>query len=82
MRPHEESPVSFRCTAVFVRITLAPPHHCLPAKNAGEAAVVEGLDVISVESLSQAVAFFAGEIDIVEMTHVILRPIATERARR
>ena len=36
----------------------------LPAENAGEAAVVEGLDVIPVESLAQAVAFFAGEIDI------------------
>jgi len=36
----------------------------LPAENAGEAAVVEGLDVIPVQSLSQAVAFFAGEIDI------------------
>jgi magnesium chelatase family protein len=36
----------------------------LPAENAGEAAVVEGLDVIPVASLSQAVAFFAGEIDI------------------
>ncbi|PAY17829.1 magnesium chelatase [Rhodopirellula sp. SM50] len=36
----------------------------LPAENAGEAAVVEGLEVIPVESLSQAVAFFAGEIDI------------------
>jgi magnesium chelatase family protein len=36
----------------------------LPAENAGEAAVVEGLDVIPVESLSQAVGFFAGEIDI------------------
>ena len=36
----------------------------LPAENAAEAAVVEGLDVIPVESLSQAVAFFAGEIEI------------------
>lgn len=36
----------------------------LPAENAGEAAVVEGLDVIPVESLSQAVAFFSGEIDL------------------
>ncbi len=36
----------------------------LPAENAGEAAVVEGLDVIPVRSLSQAVAFFAGEVDI------------------
>ena len=36
----------------------------LPAENAGEAAVVEGLEVIPVESLSQAVGFFSGEIDI------------------
>ncbi|MEM6472531.1 MAG: YifB family Mg chelatase-like AAA ATPase [Planctomycetota bacterium] len=36
----------------------------LPAENASEAAVVEGLDVIPVESLSQAVAFFAGELEI------------------
>ncbi|MDM4013805.1 YifB family Mg chelatase-like AAA ATPase [Roseiconus lacunae] len=36
----------------------------LPAANAAEAAVVEGLDVIPVESLAQAVAFFAGEIDL------------------
>ncbi|MCO8125377.1 YifB family Mg chelatase-like AAA ATPase [Stieleria sp. TO1_6] len=36
----------------------------LPAENAAEAAVVEDLDVIPVESLAQAVAFFAGEIEI------------------
>ncbi len=36
----------------------------VPAENAGEAAVVEGLEVIPVESLSQAVAFFAGEVDV------------------
>ncbi|QEG01096.1 Competence protein ComM [Stieleria maiorica] len=36
----------------------------LPAENASEAAVVEGLEVIPVESLGQAVAFFAGEVDI------------------
>ncbi|MEO1616004.1 MAG: YifB family Mg chelatase-like AAA ATPase [Planctomycetota bacterium] len=36
----------------------------LPAENAGEAAVVEGLDVIPVESLAQAVAFFSEELDI------------------
>jgi magnesium chelatase family protein len=36
----------------------------VPAENAGEAAVVEGLEVIPVESLTQAVAFFAGEIDL------------------
>ncbi|KAA5546855.1 YifB family Mg chelatase-like AAA ATPase [Roseiconus nitratireducens] len=36
----------------------------VPAENAGEAAVVEGLEVIPVESLAQAVAFFAEEIEI------------------
>ena len=36
----------------------------VPAENASEAAVVEGIEVIPVESLAQAVAFFAGEIDI------------------
>ena len=36
----------------------------LPAASAAEAAVVEGLEVIPVESLAQAVAFFSGELDI------------------
>lgn len=36
----------------------------VPAENASEAAVVEGLEVIPVESLAQAVAFFGDEIDI------------------
>jgi magnesium chelatase family protein len=36
----------------------------VPAESAGEAAVVEEIEVIPVESLAQAVAFFAGEIDI------------------
>jgi magnesium chelatase family protein len=36
----------------------------VPAANAGEAAVVQGLEVIAVESLAQAVAFFGGEIDL------------------
>ena len=36
----------------------------VPAENAAEAAVVEDLEVIPVRSLAQAVAFFAGEIDI------------------
>ncbi len=36
----------------------------VPAENAGEAAVVEGLDVIPVGTLAQAVAFFSGAIDI------------------
>lgn len=36
----------------------------VPATSAQEAAVVEGIDVIPVASLSQAVAFFAGDVDI------------------
>lgn len=36
----------------------------VPFENADEAAVVEGLDVIPVSSLAQAVAFFAGELVI------------------
>ena len=36
----------------------------LPAESAGEAAVVEGIEVIPVESLAQAVAFFAGQVEI------------------
>lgn len=35
-----------------------------PSQNAPEAAVVRGLDVIPVDSLAQAVAFFRGELDI------------------
>ncbi len=36
----------------------------VPQENAAEAAVVEGLDVIAVNSLAQAVAFLSGEIEI------------------
>jgi len=36
----------------------------VPTDNASEAAVVEGLEVIPVGSLAQAVSFFAGEIEI------------------
>ena len=36
----------------------------VPHENADEAAVVEGLDVIAVSSLSEAVGFFAGELEI------------------
>ncbi len=36
----------------------------VPRENASEAAVVEGIDVIAVDSLAQAVAFFAGEVDL------------------
>lgn len=35
-----------------------------PSQNAPEAAVVRGLDVIPVDSLAQAVAFFSGQLDI------------------
>jgi magnesium chelatase family protein len=36
----------------------------VPSASAAEAAVVEQLDIIAVSSLSQAVAFFTGQIDI------------------
>ncbi len=36
----------------------------VPTANAGEAAVVEGLEVIAVDSLTQAVGFFAGAVDL------------------
>lgn len=36
----------------------------VPSESAGEAAVVEEIEVIPVNSLSQAVGFFAGELDI------------------
>lgn len=36
----------------------------VPSANAAEAAVVENLDVIAVDSLAQAAAFFSGQIDI------------------
>ncbi len=36
----------------------------VPRENAGEAAVVEEIDVVAVDSLAQAVGFFTGEIDI------------------
>ncbi len=36
----------------------------VPRQNAVEAAVVEGIDVIAVDSLTQAVGFFTGQIDI------------------
>ncbi len=36
----------------------------VPRQNAPEAAVIEGLEVIAVDSLAQAVGFFAGVIDI------------------
>src|SRR3954452_20622752 len=36
----------------------------VPSANASEAAVVEGLDVISVDSLAQTIAYLTGELDI------------------
>ncbi len=36
----------------------------VPRSSAAESAVVEGLEVIAVDSLTQAVAFFSGQIDI------------------
>ncbi len=36
----------------------------VPSQSAAEAAVVEGIDVIPVSSLAQAVAFFTGQIEI------------------
>jgi magnesium chelatase family protein len=36
----------------------------VPSANAAEAAVVDGIDVIPVDSLAQSVAFFAGELEI------------------
>lgn len=36
----------------------------LPSANAAEAAVVEGIDVVPVDSLTQAVGFFNGAVDI------------------
>jgi len=36
----------------------------VPAESAAEAAVVEGIEIVAVDSLAQAVAFLAGEIEI------------------
>lgn len=36
----------------------------LPRENAREAAVVEGIDIIAVDSLAQAVGFYMGQIDV------------------
>jgi magnesium chelatase family protein len=48
-----------------------------PSANAAEAAVVEGVEVIAVDSLSQTIAFLAGEIDI-EPTPSRLRELFQE----
>ena len=45
----------------------------VPVANASEAAVVKGLQVIPVHSLSQAIAFFAGELEVA--------PLACELAK-
>lgn len=52
----------------------------VPGESAAEAAVVEDIEVIAVSSLSQAVAFFAGEIDI-EPTPTRLDDLFRELAR-
>src|SRR4029079_3827541 len=36
----------------------------VPRANASEAAIVEGVDIIAVDSLAQTVPFLAGELDI------------------
>ncbi|MEQ1905386.1 MAG: YifB family Mg chelatase-like AAA ATPase [Pirellulaceae bacterium] len=52
----------------------------VPRENAGEAAVVLDLEVIAVESLTQAVGFFIGELEI-EPTPSRLQEIFEEFAR-
>jgi magnesium chelatase family protein len=54
--------VSAESTDRIVRPTLRGI--IVPSANAGEAAVVENLDVIAVDSLAQTVAFLTGELDI------------------
>ncbi len=51
----------------------------VPAANAAEAAVVEGLDVIPVGSLAEAVGFFSGELDI-EPASIDLEEVFLKRA--
>lgn len=48
----------------------------LPRENAREAAVVEGVDVIPVDSLSQAAGFFAGQLDIDPQPCVVANLVA------
>ncbi len=52
----------------------------VPRENASEAAVVQGLDVIAVESLTQAVGFFVGDLEI-EPTPSRLQEIFEEHSR-
>ncbi len=49
----------------------------LPRANAREAAVVEGVNVIAVDSLAQAAAFFSGELDI-EPQPCVVSDLVTE----
>lgn len=51
----------------------------LPAANAAEAAVVEGLQVYPIGSLAEAVGFFSGELDI-EATHIDLDEVFSRLA--
>ncbi len=60
---------SARTTKGVLSVAIAAAEQSLqgllvPVCNADEAAVVEGVDVIPVSSLAQAVAFLSGEIDI------------------
>ena len=50
----------------------------LPPQNAREAAVVEGLDVIAVDSLAQAAAFFSGQIDLTPEPCVVADLVADQ----
>ncbi|MEN0111633.1 MAG: YifB family Mg chelatase-like AAA ATPase, partial [Planctomycetota bacterium] len=50
----------------------------VPRENAREAAVVEGVDVYPVDSLAQAAAFFAGDLDIEPQPCVVADLIAED----
>lgn len=50
----------------------------VPPQNAREAAVVEGIDVIAVDSLAQAAAFFTGEIDLPPQPCVVADLVADQ----
>ncbi|MBN1555881.1 MAG: ATP-binding protein [Phycisphaerae bacterium] len=52
----------------------------LPAENAAEAAVVEGIDVIPVRFISDAVGFLTGELPL-EPTHVDLEEVFADSSR-
>ncbi|MCL2006333.1 MAG: YifB family Mg chelatase-like AAA ATPase [Planctomycetaceae bacterium] len=57
-------PIKGALSMALTAKTQGIPHLIVPAENASEAAVVEGLRVFPVSSLSQAVAFLKGEINI------------------